>query len=75
MYDFAEKDFQFRIPENTLPTIRMAQNSSIKTSKSGEWIVDSPLFGICSSYDGRAGFRWIVKAKLDIPWGIDKNAR
>jgi hypothetical protein len=75
MYDFAEKDFQFRIPENAPPTIWMAPNSSVKTSKSGEWIVDYPLFGVCSSYDGGAGFRWIVKAKLDIPWGLDKNAR
>jgi hypothetical protein len=75
MYGFAEKDFQFRIPENALPTIWMAQNSSAKTSKPGEWKVDYPLFGKYSSYDGGAGLRWIVKAKLDIPWGRDKNAR
>ena len=75
MYDFAEKDFQFRIPENAPPTILMAPNSSVKTSKSNEWIVVYSLFGKCSSYDGGAGFRWIVKAKLDIPLGIDKNTR
>lgn len=78
MYDFARRNFQFRIPEDAPPTIWMEpQNPIMKTEKSKEWIVDYSLFNITVSYgipDGRAGFRWVVKATLDIPWGRDKNA-
>ncbi len=74
MYDFAEKGFQFRIPENAQPTILMEpQNLAVKTDKPEGWKLDYPLFGRYTSYVGGAGLRWIVKAKLDIPWGKDKN--
>ncbi len=75
MYDIVEKCFQCKIPENAPPTIWMAQNYSTRASNSDVWKVDYPLFGISSSYDGGAGLRWLVHAKLDIPWGRDKNAR
>ncbi len=74
MYDFVEKRFQFKIPEDAPPTIRMGQNSSARASNSNEWKVDYPLSGISSSYDGGAGLRWVVHVKLDIPWGRDKDA-
>ncbi len=74
MYDFVEKRFQFKIPEDAPPTIWMAQNSSARVSNSDEWKVDYPLLGISSSYDGGAGLRWVVHAKLDIQLGKDKNA-
>ncbi|HEY9245531.1 MAG TPA: hypothetical protein VIO11_01665 [Candidatus Methanoperedens sp.] len=75
MYDFVEKNFQFKIPEDAPPTIWMARNSSSRAASSDKWKVDYPLFGVYSSYDGGAGLRWLIHAKLDIPWGKDKNAR
>ncbi len=76
MYDFAEKNFQFRIPENAPPTIWMEpRDPNMKAERKKEWKVNYSLFSLSSSYgpaDG-AGFRWVMKAKLDIPWGKDKN--
>lgn len=79
MYDFARRNFQFRIPEDAPPTIWMEpQDPILKTDNSKKWRIDTSLFSSSISYGipgGGAGFRWVVKAKLDVPWGRDKNAR
>ncbi len=79
MYSAVEKTFEFRIPEDAPPTIWMhPSDPSAGTMKQKGWGFKYSLsvFSLSIGPGSRgAGFRWIVHAKMDIPWGIDKNTR
>ncbi len=85
IYSNVEKNFEFRIPDNAPPTI-WPRDPTVHTVKSKGWEIESESithmsfsYGTETYYSDPtawgAGLRWVVHAKLDIPWGRDKNAK